>query len=133
MAEKVSSSDTARETPPPPPARPSNYGTPVEGSKTEQRARKAHERVSREIVELCEIIGERDLESPIKNSQFSMQVTRERSCRRLTVEGVVVTGPLESCLGHFHLVNLASKNLICAMCMCFSVQNVGIICLHLAT
>ena len=42
----------------PPPARPSTYGTPVEGSKTEQRGRKAHERLSKEILELCEIIGE---------------------------------------------------------------------------
>ena len=41
-----------------PPTRPSTYGTPVEGSKTEQRGRKAHERLSREILELCEIIGE---------------------------------------------------------------------------
>ena len=38
--------------------RPSTYGTPVEGSKTEQRGRKAHERLSKEILELCEIIGE---------------------------------------------------------------------------
>ena len=61
MAEKPSSSDIAgsREVPPaPPPTRPSNYGTPVEGSKTEQRGRKAHERLSKEILELCEIIGE---------------------------------------------------------------------------
>ena len=41
-----------------PPTRPSTYGTPVEGSKTEQRGRKAHERLSKEILELCEIIGE---------------------------------------------------------------------------
>ena len=39
-------------------SRPSTYGTPVEGSKTEQRGRKAHERLSKEILELCEIIGE---------------------------------------------------------------------------
>ena len=48
MAEKGSAKST----------RPSNYGTPVEGSKTEERGRKAHERLSKEIVELCEIIGE---------------------------------------------------------------------------
>ena len=39
-------------------SRPLTYGTPVEGSKTEQRGRKAHQRLSKEILELCEIIGE---------------------------------------------------------------------------
>ena len=32
------------------------YGTPVEGSKTEARAKLAHERISREILDLCTII-----------------------------------------------------------------------------
>lgn len=47
--------------PPPSPSpgktpRPAGYGTPVEGSKTEQRGRQAHDRISNEILELCEII-----------------------------------------------------------------------------
>ena len=58
MADKPSSSREIAPTATPPRTRPSNYGTPVEGSKTEQRGRKAHHRVSKEIVELCEIIGE---------------------------------------------------------------------------
>ena len=37
-------------------SRSSSYGNPVSGSKTEQRGRKAHDRISNEIVELCEII-----------------------------------------------------------------------------
>ena len=32
------------------------YGTPVEGSKTEARAKLAHERISREILEMCCVI-----------------------------------------------------------------------------
>ena len=35
-----------------------DYGTPVAGSKTEARGRQAHERVSREILELCCVIEE---------------------------------------------------------------------------
>ena len=44
------------------------YGTPVEGSKTEARAKLAHERISREILDLCAIIydsGRKDGMSPI--------------------------------------------------------------------
>ena len=33
-----------------------NYGKPVEGSKTEARGKKAHERISHEIIELCSVI-----------------------------------------------------------------------------
>lgn len=33
-----------------------NYGRPLEGTKTAARGRKAHEHVSKEIIELCEII-----------------------------------------------------------------------------
>ena len=33
-----------------------NYGTPVAGSKTEARGKQAHQRISREIVELCAVI-----------------------------------------------------------------------------
>ena len=35
-----------------------DYGTPVVGSKTEARGKLAHERVSREILELCCVIEE---------------------------------------------------------------------------
>ena len=35
-----------------------DYGTPVAGSKTEARGKLAHERVSREILELCCVIEE---------------------------------------------------------------------------
>ena len=35
---------------------PSDYGTPVSGSKTEARGKKAHQKISGEIVELCAII-----------------------------------------------------------------------------
>jgi len=35
-----------------------DYGTPVAGSKTEARGKLAHERVSREILELCSVIEE---------------------------------------------------------------------------
>ena len=44
------------------------YGTPVEGSKTEARAKLAHERISREILDLCAIIydsGRKDGMDPI--------------------------------------------------------------------
>ena len=41
----------------------SNYGTPVAGSKTEARGKKAHERVSNEIVELCAIIQDNGTKS----------------------------------------------------------------------
>lgn len=34
----------------------SEYGTPVAGSKTEQRGKMAHQRINKEIVELAEII-----------------------------------------------------------------------------
>ena len=33
-----------------------NYGTPVAGSKTEARAKQAHQRIGREVMELCSII-----------------------------------------------------------------------------
>ena len=33
-----------------------DYGTPVAGSKTEARAKLAHERISREILEMCCVI-----------------------------------------------------------------------------
>ncbi len=36
--------------------RPDHYGTPVKGSKTERRAKQAHQRISGEILQLCEII-----------------------------------------------------------------------------
>ena len=32
------------------------YGTPVEGSETAYRGRKAHDQIAREIIELCQII-----------------------------------------------------------------------------
>ena len=35
-----------------------DYGTPVAGSKTEARGKLAHERVSKEILELCYVIQE---------------------------------------------------------------------------
>ena len=35
-----------------------NYGTPVAGSKTEARGKQAHQRVSREILDLCCVIEE---------------------------------------------------------------------------
>ena len=35
------------------------YGTPVKGSKTEQRGKLAHQRINREIIELVEIIEQR--------------------------------------------------------------------------
>ena len=36
------------------------YGTPVVGSKTEARGKLAHVRISREVIELCEIIEQED-------------------------------------------------------------------------
>ena len=33
-----------------------DYGTPISGSKTEARGKKAHQKISGEIVELCAII-----------------------------------------------------------------------------
>ena len=44
------------------------YGTPVEGSKTEARAKLAHERISREILELCCVIA--DNGKKIKTQNF---------------------------------------------------------------
>ena len=44
--------------------RPAHYGTPVEGSKTEQRAILAHKRICQEVLQLCEIIDEHGSEDP---------------------------------------------------------------------
>ena len=40
-----------------------NYGKPVAGSKTEARGKKAHERISNEIVELCAIIEDNGIKT----------------------------------------------------------------------
>ena len=42
------------------------YGTPVEGSKTEARAKLAHERISREILELCCVIADNGKRSKLR-------------------------------------------------------------------
>ena len=36
--------------------KPDGYGAPVPGSKSEKRARGAHQRISNEIIQLCQII-----------------------------------------------------------------------------
>ena len=41
-----------------------NYGTPVAGSKTEARGKKAHERISHEIIELCSVIEDNGIKVP---------------------------------------------------------------------
>ena len=45
-----------------------DYGTPVSGSQTEARGKKAHQRISGEIVELCAIIEDQGFQSDNKIS-----------------------------------------------------------------
>ena len=54
-----------------------DYGTPIAGSKTEARGRQAHERVSREILELCCVIEENGLKQPKHNDDDDRQVVIE--------------------------------------------------------
>ena len=46
-----------------------DYGTPVAGSKTEARGKLAHERISREILELCCIINDHGTRISLRNSK----------------------------------------------------------------
>ena len=46
----------------------SEYGTPVAGSKTAQRGRQAHSRISHEIVQLCSIIEENGTSLEVEGS-----------------------------------------------------------------
>lgn len=41
----------------------SNYGKPVAGSKSEKRAKQAHQRISNEILELCSVIQDQGMRS----------------------------------------------------------------------
>ena len=46
-----------------------DYGTPVAGSKTEARGMLAHERISREILELCCVINDHGTRVSLRNSE----------------------------------------------------------------
>ena len=46
-----------------------DYGTPVAGSKTEARGKQAHQRVSREILELCCVIEENGVANDSQSGQ----------------------------------------------------------------
>lgn len=52
--------------------RPAHYGTPVVGSKTEERAILAHKRICREVMQLCEVIDEHGTEDP---NDFKVKIT----------------------------------------------------------
>lgn len=45
------------------PPKSSDYGKPVAGSKSEKRAKQAHQRISNEILELCSIIQDHGLKN----------------------------------------------------------------------
>lgn len=55
--------------------RDSAYGTPVSGSKTEARGKKAHERISNEIVELCHVIEDNGQKMPSDTQEYKTVVT----------------------------------------------------------
>lgn len=55
--------------------RPAHYGTPVEGSKTEQRAILAHKRICQEVLKLCEIVDEHGTEDP---NDFKVKISFKR-------------------------------------------------------
>ena len=66
----------------------SDYGTPVSGSKTEARGKKAHQKISGEIVELCAIIedqGSKCLKITKKVSFFSRQKPPNKNLELLTI------------------------------------------------
>ena len=44
-----------------------NYGVPVAGSKTEARGKQAHQRISKEIIELCAVIEDNGMRIDEKN------------------------------------------------------------------
>lgn len=64
-----------------------NYGKPVEGSKTEARGKKAHERISNEIVELCAVIEDngRRIPNAENPNDYQCQITFGRLFEIYTV------------------------------------------------
>ena len=54
------------------------YGTPVEGSKTEERAKLAHERISREILEMCCVVYDNRRKHGMDS--LNQNIARNESC-----------------------------------------------------
>lgn len=70
-----------------------NYGKPVSGSKTEARGKKAHERISNEIIELCAVIEDNGVKNP-RNPDTQTDITFGRLFDIYTVISNKVVGVL---------------------------------------
>ena len=73
-----------------------DYGTPVAGSKTEARGILAHERISREILELCCVIEDNGTRRRIENNNksdisYNPESTKEQPCSKDSVNEHFVT------------------------------------------
>ena len=65
-----------------------DYGTPIAGSKTEARGKLAHERVSREIWELCCVIEENGSSSEDKKIVNSRKNTAAKTSNKLCKQNI---------------------------------------------
>ena len=109
-------------------SKPFYYGTPVPGSKTEARAKKAHSKISAEILQLCDIIernGQENLSrSHPNNVHRSLQHLRShQASKKWNFRLRTVNTTKKNCFSNWILSSLQKFQKVLPKIVLFTVTN----------